>query len=298
MMSLLRALRYFVEEAFISLWRSRLIHAVSVGTIAVSLLVLGAFLTVASNMSTVVQEWSRRLQVVFYLEDGLEERIRLSLEDRLREDGAVARVEHVSRARALARFRELFPDLRTLPEDLGENPFPASLEVTIRPDLNAPTDIERLVDEFKNAAGVVEVQFDSLWIRRLHTAIQLMRWLGGFLGGILVVASVFTISNVIRLTAYTRQDELDIMRLVGATRAYIKGPFVIEGILQGGLGGLLGLGLLWIAFRLLVSRMLASSDLFGRAVVFLPPPLAVGIVVGGMVVGIVGSVVSLRRMPA
>ncbi|MBN2369100.1 MAG: ABC transporter permease [Vicinamibacteria bacterium] len=296
-MALLRALRYFVEEAFISLWRSRLIHAVSIGTIAVSLLVLGTFLTVASNLHAAVAEWSRKIQIVLYLEDGLEGRIRESLERRLAGDPAVAGVEHVTQEEALRRFRRLFPDLQRLPEDLGENPFPASLEVTVRADQDALANVDRLVVEYTQAPGVEQVQYDSLWIRRLNTAIQLVRWIGGFLGGILVIASVFTISNVIRLTAYTRQDELDIMRLVGATRAYVQGPFVVEGVIQGGLGGLAGVGLLWLAFRMLVGRALASSDLLGRAVVFLPIQLAAAIVIGGMVVGIVGSLVSLRRMP-
>jgi cell division transport system permease protein len=296
-MTLFRALRYFVEEAFISLWRSRLIHIVSISTIAVSLLVLGTFLTVASNLNAAVAEWSRKIQIVLYLEDSLEDRVRNSLERRLIDDQAVASVEYVTRAQALRRFRQLFPDLQSLPDDLGENPFPASLEVTIRPDQNAPANVDRLVVELTHAPGVEQVQYDSLWIKRLNTAIQLVRWIGGFLGGILVVASVFTISNVIRLTAYARQDELDIMRLVGATRAYIQGPFVVEGVIQGGLGGLLGVGLLWLAFHILVGKALASSDLFGRAVVFLPIQLAGGIVIGGMVVGIVGSLVSLRRMP-
>jgi cell division transport system permease protein len=118
---------------------------------------------------------------------------------------------------------------------------------------------------------------------------------GALLGGILVLAGVFTISNVIRLTVYARQDELDIMRLVGATRGYVKGPFVMEGMLQGGLGGLVSVGLLWVAFRVLAGEAMAASDLMGRAVVLLPRRLGVLLVAGGMVVGIVGSLVSLGR---
>jgi len=118
---------------------------------------------------------------------------------------------------------------------------------------------------------------------------------GALLGGILVLAGVFTISNVIRLTVYARQDELDIMRLVGATRGYVKGPFVVEGMLQGGLGGLVSVGLLWIAFRVLATDAMAASDLMGRAVVFMPRHLSLLLVAGGMIVGIAGSLVSLGR---
>jgi cell division transport system permease protein len=294
-MTILRALAYFVAEAATSLWRSRLMNALSIGTIAVSLFVLGAFLTLASNLNEVVARWSRKVQVTFYLTDGLEAPVRESLVGRLQDDPAVESVEVISRAQALERFRSLFRDLRTLPDDLGENPFPASIEATLRPGRESPEEVRRLVAAFEKAPGVEEVQYDLLWIQRLATAIRLVRGVGALLGGILVLAGVFTISNVIRLTVYARQDELDIMRLVGATRAYVKGPFVVEGLIQGGLGGLISVGLLWAAFRVLAKDALAASDLLGRAVVFLPLDVCVFIVAGGMAVGVVGSLLSLGR---
>jgi cell division transport system permease protein len=94
---------------------------------------------------------------------------------------------------------------------------------------------------------------------------------------------------------YARQDELDIMRLVGATPGYVKGPFVMEGMLQGGLGGLLSVGLLWLAFRVFAAEAVAASDLMGRAAVLLPQRMALLLVAGGMAVGVVGSLVSLGR---
>jgi cell division transport system permease protein len=291
----LRALAYFFEEALTSLWRSRLINALSIGTMAVSLFVLGAFLTVASNLNEVVARWTRKVQVTFYLADGLEERIRTILVDRLKDDPAVDAVEVVSREQALDRFRALFHDLRSLPEDLQDNPFPASVEVTVRADHQSPADVRRLVNEYERSPGVEEAQYDLLWIERLSTGVRLVRGLGAFLGGILVLAGVFTISNVIRLTVYARQDELDIMRLVGATRAYVTGPFVVEGMIQGALGGALSVALLWVAFRMLARDALAASDLLGHAVVFLPAEVCVMLVLGGMAVGVVGSLISLGR---
>jgi cell division transport system permease protein len=294
-MAALRAALYFYEEALTSLWRSRLINTLSVGTIAISLFVLGAFLTVASNLNAVVARWSEKVQVTFYLENGLAPHILQSLVDRLRADGAVERVETVTREQALERFRRLYRDLRGLADDLGENPFPASVEVTIREGHQSGDEIRRLAKAFEGAPGVEEVQYDLLWIQRLSTAVRLVRGMGALLGGILVLAGVFTISNVIRLTVYARQDELDIMRLVGATRAYVKGPFVVEGMLQGGMGGLVSVLLLWLVFRVMAQNALAASDLLGQAAVFLPSWLCIAIVAGGMLVGVVGSLVSLGR---
>jgi cell division transport system permease protein len=295
-MAVFRALAYFFQEAFTSLWRSLLMNALSVGTIAVSLFVLGAFLVVAGSLNEVVQRWTQKVQVIFYLEDGVETRVRESLQNRLQEDPAVEAVDRVSRQQALERFHSLFRDLRSLPDDLGENPFPASLEVVLKSGHRSPAEVERLVHAFEKAPGVQEVQYDLLWIERLATGARLVRGVGAFLGGVLVLAGVFTISNVIRLTVYAREDELDIMRLVGATQAYVKGPFVTEGMIQGGLGGLLSVGLLWLAVRWLTQGLAAGSDLLGRAPIGLPPGLPAMLVLGGMVVGVVGSLVSLRRV--
>ena len=295
-MAVFRALAYFIQEALTSLWRSLLMNALSVGTIAVSLFVLGAFLVVAGSLNDVVQRWTQKVQVIFYLDDGVEARVRDSLQNRLQEDPAVEAVDRVSRQQALERFHSLFRDLRSLPDDLGENPFPASLEVVLKSGHRSPAEVERLVHAFEKAPGVQEVQYDLLWIERLATGARLVRGVGAFLGGVLVLAGVFTISNVIRLTVYAREDELDIMRLVGATQAYVKGPFVTEGMIQGGLGGLLSVGFLWLAVRWLTRGLAAGSDLLGRAPVELPPGLPAMLVLGGMVVGVVGSLVSLRRV--
>jgi cell division transport system permease protein len=294
-MALFRALGYFFGEAFTSLWRSRLVNAISIGTIAVSLFVLGAFLTVAGNLGDVVTKWTEKIQIIVYLEADIEDRVQASLENRLIEDPAVESLDLVDKAEALERFKTLFRDLSSLPEDLGENPFPASYEVNLRPDHQSPAEVQRLADVFVDVPGVEEIQYDLLWIERLATGVRLLRAAGAFLGGILVLAGIFTISNVIRLTVYAREDELDIMRLVGATRAYVKGPFVVEGMLQGGLGGSLAAGLLWLTLRWL-ARDLATSELLGRTAFALPTEITMALVFGGMAVGIVGSLVSLRRV--
>ncbi len=295
-MAAIRALAYFFTEALTSLWRSRLINALSIGTIAVSLFVLGAFLAVASNLSGVVDRWAEKVQVTFFLADRAAPEARDGLLAALTADPAVQTAAFVSREEALERFRTLFRDLRTLPDDLGANPFPASIEVTLRPEHAGADDVRRLAQAFEHSPGVEEAQYDLVWIQRLSTAVRLVRGVGAFLGGILVLAGIFTISNVIRLTVYARQDELDIMRLVGATRPYVKGPFVVEGMVQGGLGGLVAAALLWATFHVVAKDALAATDLMGQAAIRLPPELYALIVIGGMLVGIVGSLVSLGRV--
>jgi cell division transport system permease protein len=294
-LSILRALVYFFEEALTSLWRSRLMNALSVSTIAVSLFVLGSFLLLASNLSGVVSRWADRVQVAVYLRDDATDEQRQKLEARLRAHPAVAQVELVTKEAALDRFRGMFRELASLPDELGGSPFPASLEVTVRPEHQEATALRRLVQDVEGSPGVEEVHYDLLWVERLATAVRLVRGVGAFLGGILAVAGVFTISNVIRLTVYARQDELDIMRLVGATRAYVKGPFLVEGLVQGGLGGLLAVAMLWGAIRWVERDILAGSTLLAPGAIRLPSDLVLLLVVGGMGVGLLGSLISLGR---
>ena len=168
--------------------------------------------------------------------------------------------------------------------------------MTLRPGHHAKEAVERFVASYREAPGIAEAQYDLLWIERLATGVRLLRGTGALLGGILVLAGVFTIYNVIRLTIYARQDELDIMRLVGATPAYVKGPFVVEGMLQGALGGLVAALLLGLAVRFFAQDAVAASELLGRSLIVVSPSLAAALVGVGMVLGVVGSLLSIGRL--
>ena len=140
----------------------------------------------------------------------------------------------VSKEDALERFRSYFPELDTLSDLLESNPLPASFEVGVAEEFREPDQVRVVAGRLAGLGGVSEVDYDLLWIERLTGIIELVQMIGLAIGSALAVASVFTIFNVIKLTVYGRQEEISIMRLVGATHAYIRGPFLVEGILQGG----------------------------------------------------------------
>jgi cell division transport system permease protein len=180
---------------------------------------------------------------------------------------------------------------------LDSNPLPASFEILISEGHRSPEQVHRFAGELVAQPGVDGVDYDLLWIERLTGIIELVRIVGFFIGGAMVVAAIFTIFNVVKLTVYGREDEIGIMRLVGATNAYIRGPFLVEGMLQGGLGGALALGLLYLSHKLLLGEILSSSRLVLGAdwLTFLSPEAWVAIFVGGMIVGLFGSALSVRR---
>ena len=296
-MHLLHAIGYCFEEAFAELWRNRLVNLVSIGTIAVSLVILGIFASLSTNLSALLEGWSNRVQVTAYLTDDARPTDREELESLLASLDEVESFEYVSKEQAIERFRSYFPELEGLPGMLESNPLPASVEIQIADGHRAPEDVRQFADALKDGAGVESVDYDLLWIERLTAIIDLVRVVGFFIGGAMVVAAIFTIFNVVKLTVYGRQDEIGIMRLVGATHTYIRGPFLVEGMLQGGLGGALALGLLYLAHQFLLREVFSSSRLVLGAVglTFLSPQALAMIVLGGMTVGLLGSTLSVRR---
>ena len=290
----MRALRYAIEEAALSLWRGRQAGILSTLTIALALFVLGGFLLVTANLDRLGVEWSRAAELSIYLKDDVTPAERRAVELAVAPSDVVAAHEYVSKADALARFKQTFSDLSAAMDTLGENPLPASIEVRLRPGTGASANVDLLAAKVRQLPGVADVRYDRQWLARLVSAIGIIRGVGLVLGTVLTFAAALTVANVVRLALYARRDELDIMQLVGAPQAYIRGPFVMEGVMQGGIGALVALVVLGSAFVALRGRYLVplAAAMNVSYIQFLPAELCVLLVVGGMAVGCVGGLVA------
>jgi cell division transport system permease protein len=292
-------LGYFFSEALTSMGRSRGVSALAVGTIAIAIAMLGGFLCVSSNFEALVARWSREVQLDVYLRDEIAAEELERLREALRLDPAVEEVRHVSKEEALARFRDTFADLQDLPGFLGFNPLPASLEVRLAGGAREPARVRRLAESLAARPGVEDVSYDTAWVERLGAMIRLASGAGYFVGGILLLAATFTTSNVIRLALYSRRDEVEILRLVGATRAFIQGPFLVEGLVQGLLGGLLAVGLLAAAHLAVRAVPDAAGPLVRVATErFLGGGAVAALVAAGGAMGLSGSVLAVRKFLA
>ena len=148
----------------------------------------------------------------------------------------------MSKADALARFKQTFGELAAAMDGAGDNPLPASIEVRLRPGPARRGARRRAGRQLRQMPGVADVRYDRQWLNRVLSAIAIIRGVGLVLGAILTIAAALTVANVVRLALYARRDELEIMQLVGAPQAFIRGPFVMEGVLQGGVGRAAGAG--------------------------------------------------------
>ncbi len=288
----MRALRYAFDEAMASLWRGRQSGALSTATIAVALFVLGAFLIATSNLERLGREWNNSAELSVYLADNVTPAQRTAIERTLAPGSVVASHLYLSKADALARFKKTFADLSTTVEGLGDNPLPASYEVRLQG--GSQTGVDLLLAEVRQLPGVADVRYDREWLQRLSSAIAVIRGVGLALGVFLTIAAALTVANVVRLGLYARRDELDIMQLVGAPQAFIRGPFVMEGTLQGGLGALLALLALGAVFFGFKARYLVplAAAINLSSVSFLPMELSLLLIAGGMAVGCLGGMIA------
>lgn len=295
----MRALRYFFAEAAASLWRARGAAALAIVTIGVGLFVLGFFLLLNTNLQQLVTRWSESAELSVFLHDGATAEQLKRIDELVAGSGLTLQREYVSKEQALARFRRDFPDLAPAAGALGRNPLPASLELRLRPEVREATGgVEGLVTSLSGLAGVADVRYDREWLARLNTVVRGARITGAVLVALLGLAAGMTVANVVRLAAAARRDEIEIMQLVGAPLAYVRGPFVAEGILQGGLGAVLAILALAGTFHVLRLRFgaAAAMALGTSGPAFLSLPVIVVLLLGGMALGCIGGYVVARRV--
>jgi cell division transport system permease protein len=291
------ALNYAFDEAFTSLWRGRRSGLLSTSTIGLALFVLGVFLLATTNLQRLGDEWSRSAEMSVYLNDDATVAQRTAIEGLLTPGSIIAGAEFVSKTQALERFKQTFADLASTVGTLDSNPLPASYEIRLQPQSGTSAGVDELAERLRTVAGVADVRYDRQWLERLTSTIGIVRIVGLALASVLIVAAALTVATVVRLALHARRDEIEIMQLVGAPQAYIRGPFVVEGVLQGGIGAIVALALLSATYLLLRGRYLLplAEAINFSSVSFLSVGLCFLLLVGGMLVGCLGGFVASSR---
>jgi len=289
----LRTSEYFLQEVFHSLKRNNWMTFASVGTVAVSLFVLGVFLILVMNMNRMAGMLESQVQISVYLEDKLEASDRKKIQSEIENMQGIESVKYVSRDEAKDRLSERLGDQKYLLEALGEkNPLPDAFEVTvIQPEL-----VETAATAIAQVKGVEEAKYGQDVVEHLFDITRLMRIFGLALMVLLAGATLFIISNTIRLTVFARRKEIAIMKYVGATDWFIRWPFVIEGVVMGCFGGFLAA----LALRSFYAAM--AAKIYSTLAFFPLMPqypfmnyVTVGIILAGMAIGAGGSAISLKR---
>ena len=284
---------YIVRETMISLKRNSWMSFASIGTVAVSLFVLGMFLILVVNMNRMVASLESQVEISVYIKDEVSDSGIHALEERITQMQGVESVKYVDRETAMKRFRERLGDQQFLLDSLGEtNPLPNSFEVRIiRPDM-----VRTAAEAIAEMPGVETAKYGQDVVEHLFDITRLVRLFGLALMFVLAMATLFIISNTIRLTVFARRKEIAIMKYVGATDWFIRWPFLLEGIVLGCLGGIVAAIVLRGAYRVIAAKIYDTLAFFP----LLPENpflhyVTAAILICGMFVGALGSTISLKK---
>jgi len=282
-----RAIKDILDHRFLSV--------TTIITIAVSVLIAGAVALFLMNANDIMNTWKKGIRVMVYLKPDIPEIKIGELERRIQGMDGVRDVQFISKNEALQRLKNQMKRQPSLLENLKENPLPDAFEIRLGESFQNRNRIEALAERLSSLVQVEDVEYGQIWLGRFMSIINLFRLTGYAMGGLFFLAAVFIVANTIRLVLYSRREEVEIMRLVGATDGFIKAPFYIEGLIQGALGGVIGLAVLFVIF-LLVSLNVEQGLTAGLFTIrFLSPGASGGILVCSMFVGWLGCYLSLKQ---
>ena len=285
--------QYFIKETYKSIRRNGFMSFASISTVAVSLLVLGMFLMIFLNTNNLAQYLETQLQISVYMQDSATDKELASVKDKLTKMPGVVKVTQVNKQQALERFKKRLGDQKQLLNSLGkENPFPNSFEVQV----DNPDRIKVLTPQIGQLPKVETAKFGQEVVEHLFQLTKILRLGGIVLVVFLAMATLFIISNTIRLTVFARRKEVIIMKYVGATDWFIRWPFLLEGMTLGFFGAV-------VAFVLINSIYASLLDRIHATLAFLPllptSPLLLYVdlflLAAGTGIGALGSYISLRK---
>lgn len=297
-MRIIRNIIYAFKGAFTSIRVNRGLTAITVGTIGISITLFGIFFLIFINLQKAATDIGKKIKLVVYLEDNISLPQLESIKKNIASYSEIERFIYVSKEDALSNFRNRLMDKKTILDGLGSNPLPASFVIEIKENFRTLDNLDSIARRFSAMEGIEEVEYGKEWIDRFETIMAFLKLGMTSVGGILAVGLIFIISNTIRLSIHSRIDEIEIMKLVGATNRFISGPFIIEGIIQGFLGAIISIILLTGIYKIFMNRLSYSVMLiFGLSEIsFIQYRVMIEICISGISLGFIGSLVSLGKI--
>ncbi|MDZ7337554.1 MAG: ABC transporter permease [candidate division KSB1 bacterium] len=282
----MRGLLYSIREGIGGFRRAPLSSLLSVSTVALALTLLGVFMAVSLNLSRLAAQIQRRMTFEVFLDETLSPSATAALEQQIKAIPGVGLVEYVSKEAAVKAIQDEFgPEVL---EMLGENPLPASFRVALAPQGRGTALAEAVAAQLRGLKGVSEVVYRAELFQLLDRYLKLAMTIDVVVGVGLACGAIVVIFNTIRLIIHAKEQNIEIMKLVGATPSFIRRPFLVEGILQGGAGGALAALAVW-----LLARVVALE---APRLIVLPHVFYLALWCAGMALGWLGSLVAVRRL--
>lgn len=283
------------KRAIGDIFQNRFLNAVTIVTISLSILIVSAFALFFINTNDIMNSWKQGIRIMAYLQPNTPNTRIPEIKQSIQSMPGVTEVRYISKEQGLAQLKSQMKRQASLFENLSENPLPDAFEIKMAaPDQNFDR-VEILAGQLESLERIADVEYGQKWLGRFASIVNLFRFAGYAMGGLFFMATVFIVANTIRLVIYSRREEVEIMRLVGATDKFIKIPFYIVGLIQGALGAVFGLAILFVVFFFISTNVKQGlfSGLFKFQ--FLPPGIILPIIICSMLVGWLGCYISLKQ---
>jgi len=273
-------------------------NLITIGIIAISMLIFSTFTLLAYNLTNFLKIWEDKIEVIAYLKRGTPSGEVEPLLDKTRLLEGVEVVRYVSPYDAMAFMETKLGRQKNLLQGIQPALLPPSFEIQLKKEYRNSTKIKEVVTHLKKIPQFEEIQYGQEWVETFSVLVHILRLTQWILGGLLLIAVVFITSNTLQLTISSRREEIEVMQWVGASPAFIRVPFYMEGLIQGLLGGGLAILFLFLMHQGLFLNLTPSVQawLAKIPVLFLPLETIVWILLGGMVLGFFGSSVASMRV--
>jgi cell division transport system permease protein len=229
----LRAFIYALQTALKSVWLDKWINLLTIMSISIGLLILGAFATATLNVDSVLQRWTKSFGLVVYLDKDISTKNEQKLKDAFSTDPDMSNVKFISKDQALKELRQTLGSDASLIDEIGGNPLPSSFELSLKRELLKPEIVEKKAKKIMQMTGVEEVQYGEKWLSSLYTVARVLKLSILVFGCFILIAIIFITYSTIKIFFYRRKEEIETLKLLGATRGFIRMPFLLEGLFIG-----------------------------------------------------------------
>ncbi len=291
-------LGYAIRRALRNMKGNLLPNLTTIAVIGISLLIFLSFSLLAFNLTSLLKIWEEKFEVIAYLKKGTSLSEVETILRQVRQLEGVETVNYLSPFDAMAFMESRLGGQKNLLEGIQPSVLPASIEIRLKKDYWGQTKLGDVVAHLKRVSQIEEVQYGQEWIETFSVIVHLVRLTQWILGGFLLAAIIFIVSNTLQLTISSRREEIEAMQMMGAHPAFIQVPFYMEGLIQGLLGAGIAVGLLYLLYKVVLITVtpVMKGWMAGLPILFLPWETIAWVLSGGVVIGLFGSFVASMRL--
>lgn len=292
----MRIFLYSLQTAIKNLWHERWINILTVLTIAVGLLILGTFILITLNMDLALKRWANGFGIIAYLKEDLSKEDERLLKEYFLKDPDIVEIKYISKDSALQELKQTLGTMTSILEGFEENPLLSSLELKLKREALEPVRIKQKALEIKQLTGIEDVQYGEKWLSSLNTMTKGMKIIMVILGSVIFIAILFSTYSTIKILFYRRIEEIETLKLLGATRTFIRLPLLLEGLFIGTSGGVVSLLGLFAFYSFTSSKIIEFLPAFKGAMIFFPAEMYPAAPLAGAVLSVIGSFFAIGKI--